>query len=373
MDADIVIIGAGTVGSAIAYGLTRIGQNVLVLDGEDRDFRAATANFGLVWQHGKGDGMPGYHAWTSHSVDLWRDFCTELEELSSTDLQYEHDGGVALCLGETEFEQRRSALLRLHNQLSGTKADWEMIDRSQLQSLFPKVRLGDEVVGASFGRRDGHANPLRLLSALHMGIVRNGGRIRGGSPVRSIRSDMRGGFVVQTASERFSAARIVLAAGLGTKALASQVGLDIPVRPQRGQILVTERLQPLLPLPSFDARQTREGTVMMGSTTEETGFDASTTTSAAAAITSRVLRQFPQLGDAKLVRHWSGLRIMTPDHYPIYSESETHPGAFVAQCHSGVTLAAVHALPLAQAIAAGRLPASLDIFHQRRFDVPQAA
>jgi glycine/D-amino acid oxidase-like deaminating enzyme len=64
---------------------------------------------------------------------------------------------------------------------------------------------------------------------------------------------------------------------------------------------------------------------------------------------------------------------MTPDSYPIYAQSEAHPGAFVALCHSGVTLAAVHAVRVADAIAAGVLPDSLDVFHQRRFDVPKAA
>lgn len=373
MDADVAVIGAGIVGSAIAYGLARLGTRVLVIDGGDRDFRAANANFGLVWQHGKGEGMPAYHDWTHRSVGLWRGFCDELQELSEIDLQYESDGGVALCLGEAEFEERRTALLRLHNQLAGTQRDWEMLERVQLERLFPKVRLGPDVVGASFGPRDGHANPLRLLTALHSGIVRKGGRFQGGNLVRSVRSERDGSFAIETASDRFTAARVVLAAGLGTKVLAAQLGLDIPVRPQRGQILVTERLQSLLPLPSFDVRQTREGTVMIGATNEEAGYDSSTTTAAAASMTARVLRQFPALGGAKLVRQWAGLRILTPDHFPIYAESDRHPGVFVAQCHSGVTLAAAHAIPLAEAIAAGGLPVSFDRFHQRRFDVPQAA
>jgi glycine/D-amino acid oxidase-like deaminating enzyme len=373
MDADIVVIGAGTVGAAIGYGLARLGRDVLVLDGGDRDFRAANANFGLVWQHGKGDGMPAYHGWTSQSVGLWRGFCDELQAISGGDLQYESDGGITFCLGEAEFEERRTALLRLHNQLGGNPPDWEMLDRIELEKLFPKARLGPDVVGASFGRQDGHANPLHLLTALHAGIVRAGGRLEGGSPVRAVRSDGRGGFVIERGEDRIHAGRVVLAAGLGTRVLAAQVGLDVPVRPQRGQILVTERLQPMLPLPSFEVRQTREGTVMIGVTNEEAGFDASTTTAAAAAMTARVLRQVPGLGEARLVRQWAGLRILTPDQYPIYAQSETHPGAFIAQCHSGVTLAAAHAILLAGAIAEGRLPASFDVFHQRRFDVPKAA
>lgn len=82
----------------------------------------------------------------------------------------------------------------------------------------------------------------------------------------------------------------------------------------------------------------------------------------------------PKLAALSLVRQWSGLRVMTPDSYPIYAQSESHPGAFVLLCHSGVTLAAVHAERLAEAIDSGSLPLALDPFHHRRFsaDVRQA-
>ena len=64
---------------------------------------------------------------------------------------------------------------------------------------------------------------------------------------------------------------------------------------------------------------------------------------------------------------------MTPDGYPIYAQSQSHPGAFVALCHSGVTLAAFHARELARAIRDGELPDFLTPFHQRRFDVQKGA
>jgi glycine/D-amino acid oxidase-like deaminating enzyme len=64
---------------------------------------------------------------------------------------------------------------------------------------------------------------------------------------------------------------------------------------------------------------------------------------------------------------------MTPDSCPIYARSDCPPGAFVALCHSGVTLAAFHAETLAEAIITNVLPAKLAPFHPRRFDVPKAA
>lgn len=372
MQADIVVIGAGTVGAAIAYGLAKSGARVLVLDGGDRDFRAAVANFGLVWVQGKGLDMPAYQRLSADSVDSWRSFSDELEGTTNGDLQYDNNGGLVICLGEAEFEARRALLMRLHNQLGGEKR-WEMIDRKSLAALMPGVRLGDEVTGASFGHGDGHCNPLRLLAALHAGIVKFGGQLCGGSVVHSLSSDGRGNFTIGFGDKQVFASRVVIAAGLGSKGLAAQIDLDMPVFPERGQLLVTERLQPFLPLPMSGLRQTREGTVMIGATQDGEDFDTSTTSASATVLAARAIRRIPALRDVKLVRQWAGLRIMTPDGHPIYAESESHPGAFVTLCHSGITLAAIHSNLLASDILAGKLSPYFDPFHHRRFDVPQAA
>lgn len=373
MNADVVVIGAGTAGAAIAFGLASRNVTVLVLDGGDQDFRAATANFGLVWLQGKGIDMPEYQRLTREAVELWPNFCAELEDAAAIDVQFERRGGLAICLGEAEFEARRAKMRRLQSQRGAAKPDWEMIDRTGLAKLLPHAALGADVTGASFGYRDGHANPLRLLAALHAGIVRKGGAIKRNCAVRSVRLDRRSGFDIDFGSGRASAGRVVIAAGLGSRALAAQVGLDIPIRPQRGQILVTERLAPFLPLPIYSLRQTPEGTVMIGATHEDAGFDTSTTCSAAASLSARAIRFIPALSEVKLVRQWAGLRIMTPDSYPIYVESESHPGAYVATCHSGVTLAPWHASAFADAVLADRLSPTFDAFHYRRFDVPKAA
>jgi glycine/D-amino acid oxidase-like deaminating enzyme len=367
----VIVIGAGTVGAAIAYGLVRKGLRVTMLDGADGDFRAARANFGLVWVQGKGLTMPAYQELSRQSSDLWPGFQSELASLTGADLHYERNGGLSFCLSETEFEARRLALQRLHNSLGGD-ADWEMLDRSALAKLLPRIELGADVVGASFGRRDGHVNPLKLLVALHEAVLRLGGALHAGSAVTKIACGPDG-FVVETATARHEAARIVIAAGLGSAALARQVDLEIPLRPQRGQILVTERFVPFLPLPASGLRQTGEGTIMIGATQEEVGFDISTTAEAAARLSARAVRTVPALSSARIVRQWAGLRIMTPDGFPIYAQSRSYPGAFVAICHSGVTLAALHATVVAEAVAAGALPAPLELFHQGRFNVPQAA
>ncbi len=87
----------------------------------------------------------------------------------------------------------------------------------------------------------------------------------------------------------------------------------------------------------------------------------------------RATRMFPRLANANVVRTWAGLRVMTEDKFLIYDQSTSCPGAFNATRHSGVTLAANHALVLAPMIAEGRLAPQLDPFSARRFPQQRAA
>jgi glycine/D-amino acid oxidase-like deaminating enzyme len=155
------------------------------------------------------------------------------------------------------------------------------------------------------------------------------------------------------------------------------VGLTVPVHAERGQILVTERLDPFLPFAGDTIRQTADGTVMIGATHEDVGFDLGTTGAATASLARHATDIFPDLASAKLVRAWAGLRVMTPDGCPLYAESESHPGAALITCHSGVTLAAIHAADLAPALLDGPLGRNYAAFGPQRFgggkDVSQAA
>ena len=76
--------------------------------------------------------------------------------------------------------------------------------------------------------------------------------------------------------------------------------------------------------------------------------------------------------DLQIVRAWAALRVMPADGLPIYDQSEQFPGAFTANCHSGVTLAGVHANLFAPMVAAGMLDPTLERFSARRLDVPTA-
>ena len=94
-------------------------------------------------------------------------------------------------------------------------------------------------------------------------------------------------------------------------------------------------------------RQVGEGAVQIGDSNERVGFDDSTRPDVVASIAKRAVAIYPFLERVRMVRSWAALRVMSEDGYPIYDRSVVFPGAAVASCHSGVTLAAAHALELA--------------------------
>jgi glycine/D-amino acid oxidase-like deaminating enzyme len=245
-----------------------------------------------------------------------------------------------------------------------------VLDHPALAERLPG--LGPAVVGGTYCPHDGHCNPLFLLRALHAGHAALGGRYLPNRRVVDILPEA-GGFTVVTDGGRVQGDRIVLAAGLGSARLAPKLGLAVPVVPQRGQVLVTQRAEPRLAHPTVHVRQTGEGSFLLGDSHEDVGFDDGTTPEAMAEIARRALDYFPYLAQLPVVRVWGALRVMTPDGFPIYDRSPEHPGAFSAACHSGVTLAAAHVERLAGYIAEGELPAAFHAFSAERFDVQEAA
>ena len=369
---DVLVIGAGLVGAAIAWGLARAGVEVVMLDEHDAAYRASRGNFGLVWVQGKGAGFPIYARWTRRSSDRWAGFADELERESALEVGFRRPGGVVAALDEDELAQEAALLERVRSESGASGFEFEVLEHARLAELCPG--LGAEVVGGTYCPHDGDTNPLRLMHALHAAFVRAGGHYLGDARVACIEPMAGGGFRVRSARGEFEAGKLVVAAGLGSRVLAAQVGLEMPVRPVQGQCLITERAPwQRLPLPTLDVRQVDEGGFQLGWSSDEVGMDLATRAGTLRDIARRCTRIFPYLGDLRIVRTWAALRVMTADGFPLYEQSRECPGAFGITCHSGVTLAAVHALEVAEWIRAGAIPTEFAAFSAARFDVSPAA
>ena len=360
----VVVIGGGMVGAALGYGLARQGIETLMLDEGDQGLRAARGNFGLLWVQGKGAEFPAYARWTLDSCRLWPEFAAELTELTGIDVQFRQRGGIHYCLDEPELEAYR---LELAQQAGVSDGDFEyqFLSSTQLARLEPHINVN--IPGACYSPNDGHVNPLYLLRALQAGFLAKGGHYRPRHHVLNIEAT-HDGFVLHTEQGPIRAGQLVLAAGLDNRRLAPMVGLSQPLIPQRGQLLITERLPSLLNYPSIYLRQTGEGSIQIGDSSEQVGLDDGNTPQVMAQLARRAISLLPALRHRHIVRGWGALRVLSPDGYPVYEQNRAPgPRAHAFSSHSGVTLAAVHALTLAPMLMAPRLSPSLDAFTPQRF------
>jgi hydrogen cyanide synthase HcnC len=370
-ETDIAIIGAGVVGAALAYGLARDGHGVLMLDEGDVALRASRGNFALVWVQGKGLGLPAYARWTRRSADLWPGLASLLAADTGIDVRHSRPGGFSLCLSDIELQAQADEMARLHNQLDREDYPYEFLGHEATRRRLPMI--GPDVAGSIYCPLDGHVNALKLFRALHEGFQGHGGHYEPDRPVASV-LPAQDGFRITGPWGEARARKVVLAAGLDNARLAPMVGLHAPVAANRGHVMVTERIAPFLHHPVVNIRQTDEGGVMIGDSHEDGISQTAVRRPLASDIAARAIHLFPCLADLNIVRTWAALRVMSPDGFPVYEQSPTMPGAYIACCHSGITLAAIHALELAPAIAAGQLSGeTFTPFNGGRFHVPAAA
>lgn len=365
MDADYAIVGGGVVGLSIAWGLLKRGHTVHILDGDDGSYRASRGNFGLVWVQSKGLDQPEYARWSQRSAKQWPQFASELFEATGADLSLEQSGGYDFHLDEQSLERKVAQYNKLKEALGGDYP-FDVLGHNALKT--EEASIGNKVVGAILHHQDGHVNPLTLLRALSADVRRLGGKVLVGSEVVNITKG-EGFTLTCTNGTQHHSQKVVLSAGLGALSLAPQLGLAAPVRPQRGQVLITEKIPKLLNRPSGIIRQVNEGGIQIGDSKEEVGFDDSVTLDTIAKIAARAITIFPSLQRTKMVRSWGALRIMSPDGLPIYQQSQTMPGAYLVTCHSGITLAAAHARFLPDWLENNENAPNLEVFSEKRFTI----
>jgi glycine/D-amino acid oxidase-like deaminating enzyme len=364
MESDYVIIGGGVVGLSVAWGLLRRGRSVTVIDGDDGSFRASRGNFGLVWVQSKGMKQPQYARWSQTSAAMWADFAAELGDNTGHTVPLEQKGGYDLHFSEETLHATLDTYETLKTRLDGNYP-YDVLGHNALRKEEPHI--GPKVVGAILHHQDGHANPLKLLMALAADVRKMGGQVLTGQTVVDVakpdtfRVTCKDGLTL-------CADKVVLSAGLGAMQLGPGMGFKAPIRPQRGQVLITEKLPKLINRPSLIARQVDEGGIQIGATNEEVDMDDRVTQPAVSALAGEAIAAYPALARAQLVRSWGALRVLSPDGLPIYQESADMPGAYLVTCHSGITLAAAHARLLPDWLERTDIAPNLEVFSENRFD-----
>lgn len=366
MEAEFAIIGGGIVGLSLAYGLLKRGKSVCIWDEGDSAFRASRGNFGLVWVQSKGLHKPAYAQWTRASARAYRSFADEIETVSGLPLNLQQDGGYIIHMSEDSLDADRKLYEGLRNRLGGDYP-FEVMGHNALKTEEPNI--GPKVAGALYCREDGHVNPLRLLRGLTIAVRQLGGTVRTGHRVTDVQPQSAGFTITDQNNTTMVAEKVVLAAGLGAMTLGPQLGFTAPIRPQQGQIIITEKLPKLMNRPNVEVRQVDEGGIQIGASSAEVGLNDREDVATVAGLAAHAVDMFPKLARARMLRSWAALRIMSPDGLPIYQRSVRHPGAFFVTCHSGITLAAAHAGVLGDWLTDSAEQPDLTAFGEDRFDV----
>jgi glycine/D-amino acid oxidase-like deaminating enzyme len=331
--ADVVVIGGGAIGTAVAFSLAKAGTRVTLVERAGLAREASGANVGLVtlfsaYSFDEPDPGPLY-ALTRASMEVY----AGLGEEAGIDVEYERCGGVVVGDSEEKLAPIRRAYegYRKH----GVPVEW--LDPDGVRACEPAFH-SDKILGGVFCPLNGQVNPLLATRALARRATQLGAAVLLGTSVRGI--VCRGGRVegVQTSAGDIACEFVVNAAGAWAADIGAMVGVPVPVVPARGQILLTE------PVPRFihrvvagsepSARQTRRGNVIVGSTVENAGFDKGVTTDTIHHFARDVLPYFPRLRGLSVIRTWAGLRPASPDHKPIIQLLEEPRGFCLAAGHS---------------------------------------
>lgn len=345
---EVLIAGGGVTGAAIGFGLAQKGVRTAVLDAAPKKDRASRSNMGLIWCQSKALGNPAYVRWGFLSSRLFPELVRDIEKISGIDTVYSPSGGIIPCLGETDFNRRAAYIDDLRREAGG-EYPGQMLTRSELSGLLPKITFGDRVTGGTFCDQDGFIEPLKLMFAMREAMVRLGGTFIPDARVIDI-TPLADGYRVTTSGSVYTCDRLVLAGGLGNRRLAAPFNVRVPVTPDRGQVLLTERVGDILPIPLLGITRTPGGTVMVGFMHENVGMDTCLVPESVAEEAAWAVSVWPKIADLRVIRCWSSLRVMPKDGFPIYDTIPGHPDIFLINAHSAVTLAAAHARVLPEYI-----------------------
>lgn len=367
--ADVIVIGSGVIGCAAAYYMAKKGMSVLVLDQDESVGNGGSSrNGGGVRQSGRD---PRELPLAIYGVEnVWPTLSDEL----GVDVEYHKEGN--LRLGKTETHKQ--ILTGLTEKAVACGLNVRMIDAEEVRKINPY--LSEEVTCASWCPTDGHANPLTTTLGFYKNARALGVVFHMGEKVvklEKVHGKLRR---VCTKTTVYEADQVLVAAGYASRFLTQTVGIDVPMREELIEALVTEAEPKMFPqmLGTADAdfygHQTNHGSFVFGGATgmESTVLDNGTNRTSsltAPCICRGIMKYIPKLADAKIVRTWAGYEDLSIDGIPVISKVEEVPGLLLACGFTGhgFGISPVVGQLLAQ-LAAGETPMlSLQEFRYDRF------
>lgn len=372
--ADVVVIGAGVIGCAVARELARRGRSVVVLERDSPGRRATWAAAGMLSPLGEArEGGPLLEL-ADASLRGYASFAAALREESGVDVEYRTSGKLHITLGNSDDELRDLA-----SSPAAERFEARFLDGADARALEPA--LSERVSSAVLVGRDHRVNNRLLAQALLAGCMAAGVVFRTASPVASITTRHHTATGVRLASgETVEADHVVLAAGAWSSQLQG-LPETLPVRPIKGQMFAVDALgrttegraaapvQRVIYSERCYIIPRDDGRLLVGATVEDVGFRKGATPRGIAELMLAAIEVLPVLADMPLVETWAGFRPMTPDGLPLLGRDPALRGLVYATGHyrNGILLAPVTAACIADVVTDRRSTIDLEPFGIERF------
>jgi glycine oxidase len=368
---DVVVIGAGVQGCAVALRLAQAGKDVLVLERGIPGAEASSAAGGIL-SPGVEAVEPGpFFDLCRASVARYAAFARELEAATGMHVGYRGGGTLEVALDDDHAQLLAARAERLDKR--GIPA--EVLDDSAARVLEPG--LSPEVRGALYFPDEAQVDSPLLARALYLAAHAAGARFQTGQVHRIVHEGGRAAAVEHDAG-RLDTGAVVLAAGAWS-ALVEGSGLRRgAVRPVRGQIVLLDTRPRLLSRVVFSDKgylvPRADGRVLCGSTMEEVGFEKAVTAGGLRSVLSLAIEIAPKLANAPILDTWSNFRPSSPDGWPVLGPSSI-PGLFYATGHTrnGIMLTPITADAVSAAILGKPPPVDLAPFSVARLEVTPPA
>ena len=365
---NILVVGTGIVGCGIAYELARRGAAVHIIDDRMPGMGATQASAGMLAPYTEAkDRNTIFLDLAVRSLELYDEFVARAARDAKTPIGYNRTGTIEIA----STAGRLAELQDIASRLSKRDVALDVLDARETREQEPQ--LGHDVEGALLIGAHGYVNALGLAQALFAAARCLGATLVDGGRVRRI--SRRGGDLhVEAYTRTHTAHTVVVCAGSWSGQIEIEGAARLPVRPVRGQMLHLDwKSRPALRRVTWGDHcylvPWDDGTLLVGATMEEVGFDERTTTAGVQDLLNAACALVPDVRAAGFLGARAGLRPGTPDVLPIVGWSRVAPNVMYATGHfrNGVLLAPLTAQIVADALLGDRLDPALEAIGPQRF------
>ena len=361
----VVVVGAGIVGCAIAYELARRGVHCRVVDRREVGQGATQASAGVLAPFIEAHDRRPLLDLTTRSLDLYDEFVARIVEDSGVAVQYVRTGTLEIAAGPGDMAR----LEGMHAACIERGLGAELLDADTVRQVEPQ--LAPTVQGGLVVESHGFIGAAELTAALRRAAAAHGVSFQTAAVTRV--EGNGAGIRVETTGDAFACESAVMAAGSWSGHVEIEGASPVPIRPVRGQLLhlgwPTPSLKRVVWSPDCYLVPWSDGSVLAGATSEEVGFDERATVAGVRKLMDAAQRVTPEVSNASFKEARVGLRPATPDELPVIGPSAAVPGLVYACGHfrNGILLAPLTAAVVADLMVDRRLDSVLDITSPSRF------